>query len=95
MKTMRITDHEVKMIMAHRNEIHHEKATLRFRKEVLELAYQFNEHLEKEGEGPSFSGFINFFNLPYGGDNQLKYDAVLLILKTVNSLQIPKPTKID
>lgn len=90
MKTMRITEAEEKMVMQHRSSIKHEKATLRFRKEVFELAYQFDKHLGDVGEYPSFSEFINFFDPPHSTNNELKYEAVIKVMDTVNSLQLSK-----
>lgn len=90
MKTMRITSAEEKMVMQHRASIKHEKATIRFRKEVFELAYQFNKHLHEIGEYPSFSGFISFFDQPHSDDNKLKYEAVKKVINTVESLEFSR-----
>jgi hypothetical protein len=92
---MELTDEERDLILDRRAEIEHENATLRFRKEVFELAYQYNIHLEEEDECSSFSGFISFFNPPHDDLNKLKYEAVVLILETISSLEIPKPKKKD
>ncbi|QQC83027.1 hypothetical protein I9054_012370 [Acinetobacter bereziniae] len=90
MKTMRITSDEERMVMQHRQSIKHEKATVRFRKEIFELAYQFNKYLDEIGESPSFSGYINFFNPPHSGENKIKYEAVVKVINTVNSIQMRK-----
>lgn len=90
MKTMRITDAEVKMIEEHRQSIRHEKASIKFRNEILELAYQFNKWLDENDECPSFSGFIHYFNPPHSGQNKMKYDCVIKVLNAVNSLQLSK-----
>ncbi|WP_121775550.1 hypothetical protein [Acinetobacter bereziniae] len=90
MKTMRITSEEERMVKQHRQSIKHEKATVRFRKEIFELAYQFSKYLDEIGEYPSFSGFINCFNPPHSGDNKMKYEAVVKVINIVNSLQLPK-----
>ncbi|WP_111861192.1 hypothetical protein [Acinetobacter sp. CFCC 10889] len=90
MKTMRITNAEVKIIEEHRQSIKHEKATQKFRKEIFELAYQFNNWLDEQGEYPSFSGFINCFNPSHSSQNKLKYDCVIKVLDAVNSLQLSR-----
>jgi hypothetical protein len=87
---MELTDDERDLILERRAEVEHENATLRFQKEVFDLAYKYYAHLEEEGECSSFSGFISFFNPPHDDLNRVKYEAVVLILETVSSLQIPK-----
>lgn len=90
MKTMRITNAEVKLIEEYRQDIKHKKATERFRKDTLKLAYQFNEYLLNIGEFASFSGFINCFDPPPSNPNfrKMQYEAVKQILDTVRSLEI-------
>jgi len=90
MKTMRITDAEVKLIEENRQAIKHTKATERFRRDVFELAYQFNKYLNEIGEYPSFNGFINCFDPPLSSLNKLQYEAVKQILDTIRSLEIPR-----
>ncbi|ENV33953.1 hypothetical protein [Acinetobacter gerneri] len=90
MKTIRITNAELAMIEQHRQSIKHKKATDRFRKEVLKLAFEFKQYLEREHMHPSFSEFINCFDPPASNINKLKYEAVKSVFDAVNSIEIPK-----
>lgn len=90
MKTMRITDAELRMIEQHRQSIRLEKAAEKFRREILKLTYAYSIWLDEQGEYPSFSGFISYFNPPHSSNNKLKYDAVITVMNAVNSLQLTK-----
>lgn len=95
MKTMRITSAEERMVMQHRQSIKHEKATKRFRNEVIAMVYEFSIWLETRNSLPSFSEFINCFDPPHHQYlNKLKYDSVIKVMDTVKSLQLPKENSI-
>lgn len=91
MKTMRITDHEEEMIMEQRKVIHHKKATIRFRKRIFPMALEYAKYLDENEIESSFNEFINCFNPKHDPvNNRIDYEAILKIIETVESLEIPK-----
>ena len=74
MKTMRLTDQEVHIILEGRAEQHHKKATRAFQLKAIRVANEY---------------FVNSFGYQ-GADCKIMCDAVKQIWKLIFSLEIPK-----
>ncbi|HGF9412156.1 TPA: hypothetical protein ACNIN5_003501 [Acinetobacter baumannii] len=89
MKTMRLSDKEVQIILDRRAEQHHKKATFAFQVRSIQVANAYFEWAKKNSFlEPTFGTFVNSFCYE-GKDAQVMQSAVLEIWRLVFSLQIP------
>lgn len=80
MRTMRLTESEVREILKNRHAVKQEKLNKTFRKETLKLAFEFKIHCDEIHEYPNFNEFINYFNKPHEPQkNKIQYDTILKI----------------
>lgn len=93
MKTMNLSEEEVKIILERRAEKHHKKATFAFQVKSIQIANDYFAWCKKEGfYTPDFGTFVNSFCYE-GPDAKVMCEAVQQIWKLVFSLQIPKKEK--
>lgn len=90
MKTMRLTDQEVHLILEGRAEIHHKKATQAFQLKAIRVANDYFEWCKTNGfYTPGLGTFVNSFCYEED-DCEIMCEAVKQIWKLVFSFQIPK-----
>ncbi|MBP8005379.1 MAG: hypothetical protein KAZ18_00530 [Acinetobacter sp.] len=90
MKTMRLTDQEVHLILEGRAEQHHKKATWAFQLKAIRVANEYFEWCKQNGfYTPDLGTFVNSFCYEED-DCKIMCEAVKQIWKLVFSFQIPK-----
>lgn len=86
---MQLTEAEQRIILESRAEAEHIANTKEFRTKVLIIASDYLKYLYKEGDGTSFSTFVNSFGYDLK-DCSVVYQAVLKILDVVTTFEAQK-----
>ncbi|MDQ8937032.1 hypothetical protein [Acinetobacter rudis] len=82
MKSIRLTTEERQFILARREKIAQKLALEKFQEKALDVANRWVKWSKKNGEGLTFSTFVNSFNYQDGDGEQI-YAAVQVILGAV------------
>ncbi|MDQ8951965.1 hypothetical protein RFH42_03225 [Acinetobacter rudis] len=85
MKPIRLTPEERQLIISRREKAAQKLALEKFQEKALDVANHWVKWSKKNGEGLSFSTFVNSFNYQ-DGDGKRMYTAVKKILETVYQL---------
>ncbi|MDQ8954555.1 hypothetical protein RFH42_16520 [Acinetobacter rudis] len=82
MKSIRLTPEERQLIISRREKNAQKLALEKFQEKALDVANRWVKWSKKNGEGLTFSTFVNSFNYQDGDGEQI-YAAVQAILGTV------------